>query len=136
MVVWIFFVFFIFLLKTMKLQLFFSLSQGLTLLFQQNVGSKHLCNYLLNIGYIILCLLLQGFWFSFLIELFWLWELEYCTSFSFTNKFQLLACVLASKGSRFEQISLTFAFTRLQVWCWHYFLFFLHSSWCFSHSRV
>jgi hypothetical protein len=54
------FVSFIFLHKMVKLALFFSLSQGQTLLFGQNVGSEHLCNYLLNTRYILLCLLLQG----------------------------------------------------------------------------
>lgn len=114
----------------------FFLSQGWTFLFQQNVGGKHICNYLLNVRYIALCLVCKGFWLSFFIELFWLWEFEYCTSYGFTHKFWLLAQISISKGFMFEQISLTFMFTHLQVWCLHYFLSSLCSSKCLSHFQI
>ncbi len=51
-------------------ELFFSCHKDETFLFQQNVGGKHLCNYLLNVRYYALCLVPQGFWLSFFIELF------------------------------------------------------------------
>jgi len=54
------------------------------------VGGDHLCNYFLNNRYIAFCLLPQGLWFSFLIELFWLRKLKYCISFGFTHSFNFL----------------------------------------------
>jgi hypothetical protein len=100
------------------------------------VGNEHLCNYLLNIRYITLCLFPQGFWFSFLIELFWLWDLEYCTSFGFTHKFWLLARVSASRNLSLSKFHLLLHSHVCKFGVYIIFCFFFHSSWCLSRSRV
>jgi hypothetical protein len=76
-------------------ELFISLPQGWTFLFQQNVGGKHLCNYLLNIRYIALCLVSQGFRCLFWLTCFGYGSLNIaqlmasCINFNFLYKFRL-----------------------------------------------